>query len=78
MTKTTRKYSAGVWEQGRGFVAWSRHATFEAAKKAAVKYAKSLKAATGGALSWSGGVRSADGTVWFDRVGKINTSEMAM
>lgn len=63
-------YSAGVWEQNRGFVEWSRHRTPAAARKAAARYAKACRPSTGGALSWSGGVRGPSGvTTWFDARG---------
>lgn len=61
-----KKFEAGIWEQSRNFVAWSRHATFENAQKAARRYAKQQKQQVGGALSWSGGVRRPDGVVvWY-------------
>ena len=62
----TTKFEAGVWEQGEGFVAWSSHSTAELAQRAAKKYAKSQKQATGGALSWAGGYRMAgsDSVTW--------------
>ncbi len=60
-----KKYEAGVWEQNTGFVPWSRHSTEAAAKSRARKYAAQRIAPTGGALSWSGGVRRPDGTVYW-------------
>lgn len=64
-------WSAGIWEQNLGLVVWSRHATSEAAHRAAVLYAQRRRAMTGGALSWSGGVRGPDGTVrWYQGTGE--------
>jgi hypothetical protein len=66
MNASAIKYSfeSGVWEQcgdEHGFVPWGRHRTEAAARKAAIRIAKELRASgpsTGGALSWAGGYRS--------------------
>lgn len=77
MTKT-KSYAAGIWEQGMGFVEWSRHATFALARSAAIKYAKRHKSATGGALSWSGGIKGPDGVVlYLDRNGRTTGSSVS-
>lgn len=58
------KYEAGVWEQDRDLVVWSRHRTPEAAERAARRYARRLEREghrTGGALSWAGGWRTTAG-----------------
>jgi hypothetical protein len=57
---TTKTHEAGVWEQNKGFVAWSKHSSEAAARSAAKKYSRDLLMTgptTGGMLSWSGGFR---------------------
>ena len=67
-----KQFEAGIWEQGRNFVAWSNHTTAELATKAALKYARQQAATAGGPLSWAGGVRGPDGVVtWYRRDGSI-------
>jgi hypothetical protein len=69
-------YVAGVWEQGceRELCVWSRHATEDAAKKAARRYARRMRAEgplTGGAHSWSGGWRGPAGEpTWINADGE--------
>jgi hypothetical protein len=77
MTTTGRyPYEAGIWEQylaetGDGLSVRSRHATRAAAVRAAVRLSKGLTSTTGGALSWSGGVRGPDGRVtWYQSDGR--------
>lgn len=66
-------WEAGTWEQdddGR-FVPWSCHCTEEAARRAAVRYARGIRQRAGGYLSWAGGVRAPDGSLaWYDRDGE--------
>lgn len=63
-----RRYEAGIWQQGVGFVAWSKHKTLDLAVRAARKYARGCTESTGGAHSWSGGVRAPTGEVtWHAR-----------
>ena len=68
---TMGQWTAGVWEQyveacdGIGFVAWSTHSRQDLAERAARRYARAARAKTGGALSWSGGVRRPDGHVYW-------------
>lgn len=71
-------WSAGVWEQyreddgGDGLAVRSHHRTLAAAIRAAVRYARECMGPTGGARSWSGGVRAPDGTVtWYRRDGEV-------
>lgn len=70
-----KQYQAGVWEQGREFVGWSKHSTEELARSAAVKYARQQAMTSGGPLSWCGGVMAPDGTVtWYQRDGSVAES----
>lgn len=65
----TTKFEAGIWEQGAGFVEWSRHASESLARKAARRYARRA-GTTGGALTAAGGYRPVDGPVtWLDADG---------
>jgi len=65
-------YSAGVWEQGRGYVAWSGHRTEQRARAAARCYAGQPRPRAGGVLSWAGGYRRCgDPVVWVDRDGAV-------
>lgn len=80
--KMERAYAAGVWGQeqeaidGGGLVVWSRHRSQALAVRAARKYARQQQrdgASAGGALSWSGGWRDADGRVrWIDSDGEVS------
>jgi hypothetical protein len=71
-------YVAGVWEQNSDpegeLCVWSRHATEDAAKKAARRYARRMRgegSTTGGAHSWSGGWRGPSGaTIWINADGE--------
>jgi len=66
----TKKWAAGVWEQGRGLVEWSKHSTRELATKAAMKYSRQNHQSTGGLLTWAGGVMDPEGEItWIDRYG---------
>lgn len=73
----TFEYEAGVWEQGKGLVVWSRHATRRAAIDAARKHAKQLECEnrrSGGPLSWSGGWRKVGAsTTWINSRGEETT-----
>lgn len=69
-------YVAGWWEQDRGLVVISRHATPARAEAAARWYARRLsgpgRPTTGGPLSWSGGWADDAGPVtWVDRTGRV-------
>jgi hypothetical protein len=78
-----RLWEAGVWdrntEDADGLRVKSRHTTKALALKQARRYAAQLYSdgpSTGGALSWSGGVRGPDGvTVWVRHDGEIMLRE---
>ena len=76
--KVTHPFEAGVYEyqDGMGFVVWSRHSRRDLAVAAAVKYALRETGPTGGVMTGLGGVRVPDGSVtWYTRDGSLAFGE---